>query len=540
MRPVIQPLALAIFGLLPGLAGANRIDALLERRFADDWTGACVIAAVIDGQRVEKGQYCADPARRARLGDAFEVGSVSKTMNAALLAALVAEGKLELDMPLRHYLPDGAVVPERDGVAITLRQLATHTAGLPPLPPGFAPRNPADPYADLAPGALIDALAKTELASTPGTAWAYSNFGAMLLSLVVAEASGGDYEAALRQRLFAPLGMVQSGASRLPDGVEDVSGHRPTGVVVPGWRFHPALSGVGAVRASIDDMVRYVQGQFADTPASEALKATHLPQTEIGRPMALGWLRSPLGGRELLAHEGGTGGFSSFVAFDVERHRGVVVLADTALANVGGLGDVGLPLFDERVPPGEPRRKIPAPAATLAALSGEFRLQNGMAMTLGEEGGRLTVQVPGQSRFVFEHDSRGDFFPTDFDALLKPRPDGRGFVFLQGGGALAATRIAAPDGTAPVTGAIAVPAPLSDYVGRYPLLPGFDLRIFEEGERLMAQATGQGAFALDAAGTDRFSAVAFDIVIRFERDAAGHVRSLTLAQDGAEMRGERR
>lgn len=543
MKPIAACLALSIAALLPQSAYADRIDGVLAERFAGDWTATCVVAAVIDGDRVETGRHCSD-ADRAALDGAFEIGSVSKTMNATLLAALAAEGTLDLDAPLSRYVPAGTRVPERDGKVITLRHLATHTAGLPALPPGFAPENPSDPYADLTPEALFAALPNAELASAPGSAWAYSNFGAMLLSAVVAEASGGDYDAALRQRLFAPLGMTHTGASSLPDGVRDVAGHRPGGAAVPGWRFAPALAGVGGVRSTLEDMVRYAQAQLGrgDAAAVKMIEATHAEQSAVGRPMGLGWMRAPLNGRTVLAHEGGTGGFSSFVAIDLERDRAVVVLADTALANLGGLGDAGLPLLDATVPVGKPRTVVATPAETLAALAGEYRLANGMAMTLAVRDGALTVQVPGQPAFALRQDSRGDFFPAEFDALLKPGAGGHGFAWVQGGGAMPATRVqAAGEGAADTNRA---PAPTAEalqaYAGEYPLQPGFALRVFVDGSALMAQATGQGAFALTPTGKDRFEAAAFGIVIDFERGGDGAVRALTLAQGGGAMRGERK
>ncbi|GAB3734987.1 serine hydrolase [Silanimonas algicola] len=532
-------ITLSLAALLAWPAHAGRVDEVLAQRFDGDWTAACVVAAAIDGERVETGRYCVDPERADGLGGAFEIGSISKTMSATVAAALAAEGTLDLDAPLSRYVPEGTPVPEREGRAITLRQLATHTAGVPPLPPGLRPANPADPYADLTTDALFRALGITELASAPGEAWAYSNFGAMLLSAVVAESSGGHLDAALQQRLFAPLGMASTGIAALPDGVRDVTGHRPGGVVVPAWRFSPSLAGVGGVRSTLDDMVRYAQAQLGrgDAVAVKAVVATHAEQSTVGQPMGLGWMRAPLNGRPLLVHEGGTGGFSSFIAIDTERDRAVVALADTSLANLGGLGDAVLPLLDASIPVGKPRAIVATPVEALAALVGEYRLSNGMAMTLSGRDGVLWVQVPGQPAFAMRQDSRGDFFPAAFDALMRPDPSGLAFTWVQGGGALRATRVAdAGDGPAAIAPSAEA---LGAYVGDYALQPGFALRVSLDGATLMAQATGQGAFPLVPAGPDRFEAAAFGIRIDFQRAADGAVVALRLAQGGGVMRGER-
>ena len=85
-------------------------------------------------------------------------------------------------------------------------------------------------------------------------------------------------------------------------------------------------------------------------------------------PVAMHWMIAPLAGRDVLMHEGGTGGFSSLVGFDPAHKRGVVILSDTALTVLGGLGSLGAHLLDPSVPPGTPR-PVPTPGAILAALT---------------------------------------------------------------------------------------------------------------------------------------------------------------------------
>lgn len=527
----------AAAGALP--ASDAEVSALLARRFAGDRTGACAVAAVIDGGRVVRGQACAGEARDVA-GAAFEIGSVSKTMLGALLARLAADGTLSLDDPLARHLPEGAVVPDFEGRPITLRHLATHTAGLPPLPPGFAPRDGADPYASLDEAALLRGLADTRLAAAPGSAWSYSNFGAMLLSLAVSRAGGQPFDAQARAHLFAPLGMDGASIGADPGRAPPAAGHRASGEATPAWTFAPALAGVGGVRATLDDMTRYVQAQLGrgDAATVAMLRAGQAEQPVDARPMGLGWMIAPLGEARLWVHEGGTGGFSSLVAFDPASGRGVVVLADTALTDLGGLSTIGLPLLGADVPVGAPRVEQPAPAALLASLAGDYTLEGGLAMTLRVRGDALEIQATGQPAFAMGYDSAGHFFPRAFDALLVPGPDGRSFVWRQGGGAVPATRVPTAEEAA-AQAAAGDAAPLDDYVGRYPLMPGFALDVRAEGGTLRAQATGQGAFALQPDGTDRFAAPAFGIVIRFERGDDGAVAALALEQGGQVLRGAR-
>jgi hypothetical protein len=338
-------------------------------------------------------------------------------------------------------------VPVFENRPILLRHVVTHTSGLSALPPGVPVADPNDPYAAMKPQDLFDALGRSPLSRAPGSQFEYSNFAMMVLSAAVARRAGSDLETLLDARLFTPLGMDGAYVNRVPDGIRAAEGHTPNGSRVPAWTFNTDLAGVGGVRATLDDMVAYIQAQLGQEPSAidAALQRTQQSiQTASDQPTAMNWMLAPLNGRTVHAHEGGTGGFSSFVAFDRERERGVVVLSDTALTSLGGLGSLGLHLLDERVPLGKPRKAVAAPDELLDALVGEYRLQGGPAMTLRRNGDALEIQAVGQPAFVMGYDDAGDFYPLQFDALLKPqrKTDGSyAFVWHQGGGAMPARRV---------------------------------------------------------------------------------------------------
>lgn len=539
-RPTLLALALML-ATTPALALDDAaLAGKVRERIEGDRTGACLAVAVID-ERVARAIVCADPdaERPLAASTAFEIGSVSKTMNGTLLARLVADGQIALEDPIGKHLPEGTVVPEFEGQPIRIEHLVTHTAGLPALPAGFAPKNPANPYADLDEALLLAALGQVKLSAAPGSRWAYSNYGAMLLSWIVARTAGADYEGLLREQLFAPLGMKAFVAER-PKGVEVATGHLPNGQPTSAWDFPVALSGVGGVRASLDDMVRYVSAQLA--PPEDALgRAIATTQEEIsqaGRTMGMGWMVAPLNGNAVHVHEGGTGGFSSFVAFDRDRGRGVVILSDTALTATGGLSGLGLHLIDERVPISGKRVAQAAPAELIDELAGEYRLGGGLKMTLRRKGDALEIQAEGQPAFEMGFDSAGDFYPLAFDALLRPQKTaaGRAFLWLQGGGAQPASRI---DPNRPVLPALS-DAQRAEYVGEYPLAPEFVMTVFEEEGVLKVQATGQIALELERSGEDLFAVPAAGAEFRFERDADQRIVALVLIQRGIEQRAPRR
>jgi len=256
--------------------------------------------------------------------------------------------------------------------------------------------------------------------------------------------------------------------------------------------------------------------------------------------MAMNWALLPVAGRQVLVHEGGTGGFSSFVSVDREAGRGVVILSDTAWSAVGNLGSLGGHLMDASLPLGKPRTVATPDQALLDGLEGEYQLQGAMKVSLRQRDGKLFAQAEGQPEFELGHDSEGDFYPFVVDALLKPQRKADGsyvFTWMQGGGALPAVRLDASGAEA--RGPVLEDAALAAYAGEYTLVPGFVLSVRGRDGRLHAQATGQGEFALDAAGEDRFEAPAHGIEVVFKRGADGRVESLELHQGGHVLKGPR-
>jgi len=257
----------------------------------------------------------------------------------------------------------------------------------------------------------------------------------------------------------------------------------------------------------------------------------------------MNWMLPKVGGHTVHLHEGGTGGFSSFVAFDIDRKRGVVILSDTTWNSIGSLGSLGMHLVDASMPLGKPRTVATPDTAMLDALVGGYVLGNGMKMTLSRKGDALAVQAQDQAEFSMGFDSAGDFYPLLFDAVLRPQRKADGsyaFSWMQMGGVMPARRIEAAGSKVAGNEAAAKLSgdELAAYAGTYPLMPGFELTVRAKDGQLHAQATGQGEFALEHESKDRFAAPAFGIEIMFKRDPAGKVTSLELHQAGQVLTGE--
>jgi serine-type D-Ala-D-Ala carboxypeptidase/endopeptidase len=521
------------------------VRAALEQRFKGDRTGACIAAGVIDDGTIATAYYCADPNSQRAYDEhtAFEIGSITKTMTAALLAEFIARGEIALTDPIAKLLPPGTTVPSFDGREITVADIVTHTSSLPVVPAGYRPPDPNNPYAAATERDLLDALAATRLTRAPGTKWEYSNFAMIVLSYALAKRSGKDYEALLRERLLVPLGMNDTYVSRRPPQVHLAQGYLPNGSPTKPWDFHPDMAGVGGVRATLPDMLRYLEGQLG-TRASSITPALAKTQEEVtnvdGHRMAMNWNLSVRNHRAIAFHEGGTGGYSSFAGFDRAAKRAAVLLSDTSLTSIVGLASVGLHFLDPSVLVGPPHVVATADAKLIDSLVGKFRLAGGLGIELRHKADKLTIQADGQPEFEMGYDSAGDFYPLKFAAVLRPKrkADGTyGFTWLQGGAVLEAERLSLA--VAVASKWTPTEAELADYAGNYPLTPNFALRISVTGASLFVQGTNQRALELAAVEKDIFVAESVSAEIDFERDAGNKVIALTLKQRGGVLRGER-
>lgn len=260
----------------------------------------------------------------------FEIGSIGKALTGMLLA--------DLGVPPGERLR--SLVPAVDGPAgdVTLEELASHRSGLRSVPVTsagqavrlyFAAVRGADPYT----GQDRDWVLRAAADERPGGGRGgvhYSNFGAAVLGQALAERAGVTYPDLLRRRLLDPLGMAATTVN--PDGVALPAGHAAgstaAGRPVAPWRgagWAPAGVGVWSTAADLARLVRAVQTGTA--PGLDALRPRY--DAGAGERVGFGWFTTRFADAELTWHNGGTGGFRSYLAVDRATGRGVVVLGNT-------------------------------------------------------------------------------------------------------------------------------------------------------------------------------------------------------------------
>jgi CubicO group peptidase (beta-lactamase class C family) len=340
---------------------------------------------------------------------------------------------------LQKFLPPGITAPQYDSRPVTLRDLVTHTAELPSLPPRLRPAQMSNPYAELDSDVVHGSLADIRLAQAPGTRYRYSNWGFMLLSDALARRAGKPYDVLLRERVLAPLGMSDT---LVADNSGLVPGHTSNGRRAPPWDVPAPYAGFGGIRSTQSDMAKLARALLGDVPldAPESLRRALAMATKKLREgnrnvaLALGWHVIRHGDREYVFHNGSTGGFSSTLVIDAADRTAAVVLVDTA----GGFDDLAFRMVNPGAPLAEPRRAVALDADAAQAVVGRYELRPGIVLDVTLVDGRLFSQATGQPRVELLQDSRGDYYPTEMDALLRFTREGEGKAsgvsLFQGGG----------------------------------------------------------------------------------------------------------
>ncbi|MEO3978525.1 serine hydrolase domain-containing protein [Streptomyces sp. CAU 1734] len=269
----------------------------------------------------------------------FELGSATKTFTALLFADMAARGRVGLDDPLSSRVPEWALPRGAAAESITLEHLATHTSGLPRLPPGLLrtalPGWTSNPYGRYPPQRLLKSLARSRVRRAPGTRVHYSNFGVGLLGQLLAEQGGTGYGALLRAQVLDPLGL----ADTTSDPAEpQATGHwhgrpRPPFVI-------PGLPGAGVLRSSARDLLHYLRCHIAPDShpgegAGVALRAAldevtrARPRAQGGPALPLSWFHHETPDRQIYYHGGATRGFTTFIGFSRDPAVAVVALTNT-------------------------------------------------------------------------------------------------------------------------------------------------------------------------------------------------------------------
>lgn len=272
-------------------------------------------------------------------GTLFEIGSITKTFTATMLGIAVGEGKLKLDDPVNKYLPDSIPVLQYQGKTATIRTLSNHTSGIPRMPGNFQQTvtNNKDPYASYTIRDFYHFLHDLKLGRAPGSEFEYSNAAVGLLGTILQKQYGKSYEELLLSFIAGPLNMKDTRVNiRRIDSARFAGGYDDKGVYTGPWNLSAPFAGAGAIRSTAQDMLKYAAAEMGGpgVPASleKAMQLTHTETFQDGHNrIGLGWIVIGTGDDEILFHNGGTGGYRSYIGINLKKKIAVVLLSNCAL-----------------------------------------------------------------------------------------------------------------------------------------------------------------------------------------------------------------
>lgn len=280
----------------------------------------------------------------------FRWASVSKGVAATMVAKLAEEGKVDLGAPVVNYAP-GLKLPGHYEYRAKVGDLLSHRLGL--------YRNAYDNKLEEGgdPNMLRRGLAALNPICPPGTCWSYQNVAYDASSEIVARATGKTFPEAVRDKLFAPIGMTSASMS-MPELQGSKSWARPHGAggkVLPMVDTYYKVPAAGGVNSNIKDMTLWMLAQMGAMPSvldQRLLSTIHAPLVETpgerGRLRnflerlgtawyGYGWRSYGYAGHRIVGHRGGINGYRSLILFDPAKKSGVVALWNSNTSQPGGL-----------------------------------------------------------------------------------------------------------------------------------------------------------------------------------------------------------
>ncbi len=313
-------------------------------------------------------------------GTLFQIGSISKVFAATLIMRLAEAGKVTLDAPLNTYLPDLALVDKSLPGRLTLRHTLTHTSGL------LGDHFPDEGLGDDALAKVVAKMHDLPQITPPDGGWSYCNSGFYLAGRVVEVVTGKTFETAMRDEVFAPLGLTRATFFAHEAILHSAAaGHQHTESgpeVAHPYPLARCANPPGGIITSVAELLTFAAFHMGDGKARgervlspESLAQMQTPQVRVNAEgeWGLGWSLGRAGGVRTIGHNGATNGFQAYLVAVPERNYAITMLtnssrgtsASRAIAKWALARDLGL-----KTP--EPARIELAPAA-VNRLAGVYR-----------------------------------------------------------------------------------------------------------------------------------------------------------------------
>ncbi|MCF8878663.1 beta-lactamase family protein [Hyphobacterium sp. SN044] len=353
------------------------------------------------------GQLSADAPAPVTLETVFQAASISKPVTAFAVLSLWEEEAIDLDRPVNDYLSRWQAPDAANGTPVTIRQLLSHTSGLGPQSyPGLERGTSPPTLAQILEGAPEAYCDPVEPVVDPG-AYNYSGGGYMLLQALVEDVTGQAFEAAMRERVFAPADMNQSTFAVRTDETGVARGHGWSGEPIEfGWAEYPQSAAAGLWSTPGDLallLVSYGRAYRGEADQVLTQRAAREMAVAITDGMGLGFGVHGASEDLRLSHAGWTLGYRSHFVFYPETGDGLVVMTN---------GQAGNYLIDDLMRTygraygwagsGEAVEIEPAAwhSDRLASLEGRYRMTPaGFEIELTRSGSGFELVTPRGSRY---------------------------------------------------------------------------------------------------------------------------------------------
>ncbi|MGW6281060.1 serine hydrolase domain-containing protein [Kribbella sp. NPDC055071] len=415
------------------------LDENLETLIAKHQVPAASIAVLADGKvsTAAAGILNLNTGVEATTDSLFQIGSITKLWTTTLIVKLVAEGKIDLDRPVRDYLPEFKLADEATAAAVTPRHLLTHTSGF--SGDAFTPTSRGDDAVELFLRDVVPGLAQ----EVPlGAGFSYNNAGFTVLGRIAEVLRDKPYHQLLREEIAVPLGLEH--VATIPEEAllyRAALGHiRPTPdappQAAPVWSLVHSMAPAGSLLAmSASDLLTfgraYLDASIVDRPTVDRLWETQVDVPSTGgveQHWGLGWIIYDGEGGPLYGHDGGTIGQSAFLRLAPDKGVAVALLTNG--------GDTSA-LYDElvghvlRETAGREVTPRPTPPVEPVEISAELVVgrYDGVLFraTVSVEDGefwRLDEAVSDEARILLPEPQRSRYVPLDDSRLIAVETEG--------------------------------------------------------------------------------------------------------------------
>lgn len=281
----------------------------------------------------------------------FEIGSITKVFTTTALAHLHLNGEVSLEDDLQSHFSQKAKIPSYNGIHIKLKHLANHTSSLPREPDNMNTKDEDTYFKDYTIQNFYTFINSYQVTKPIGNAGAYSNLGMGILGFVLKESQRKTYAELIQDQVLKPLNMMHT-AVRFEDVDTDNIAYGYVGnQKKTEWFFSEVFEGAGVLKSNMSDMMRFLEAQLANRndQLHHAIRLTHektAPSEIPGSNIGLGWVITTLNdGQQVWWHNGGTLSYNTFIGFNKETGKGVVVLMNSKNNHYNGEVNFGWELM---------------------------------------------------------------------------------------------------------------------------------------------------------------------------------------------------